>query len=72
MTYTVSITSQGQISIPADIRRALNLGKNKKAVEDYKGGKEESLQFLVGQVMAATKGRAKPDIARDTLKKLLK
>lgn len=32
MTYIVSITSQGQISIPADIRRALNLDKHKKAV----------------------------------------
>lgn len=32
MVYTVSITSQGQISIPAPIRRQLNLDKNKKAL----------------------------------------
>lgn len=32
MTYIVSITSQGQISIPVSIRRSLNLDKHKKAV----------------------------------------
>lgn len=30
MTHLVTITSQGQISIPAQIRRDLNLDKNKK------------------------------------------
>jgi len=48
------------------------ISKNQKAVEDFRGGKEASLQFLVGQVMAATKGLAKPDAAREILKKLLK
>lgn len=47
------------------------ISKNQKAVEDYKKGKEASLQFLVGQVMAATRGRAKPDTAREILKKEL-
>lgn len=32
MNYIVSITSQGQISIPADIRRALGFDKQRKAV----------------------------------------
>ncbi len=32
MVYTVSITSQGQISIPAPIRAALGLNKSKKAL----------------------------------------
>lgn len=32
MVYTVSITSQGQISIPAPIRRQLDLDRKKKAV----------------------------------------
>lgn len=37
--YTVTITSQGQITIPAKVRRQLNLDKSKKAtvrVEDNK------------------------------------
>lgn len=32
MTYTVSITRQGQISIPAPLRRKLGLDRTKKAL----------------------------------------
>lgn len=39
MTYTVSITSQGQISIPAKIRRELGLFKKKKALVSVEDGK---------------------------------
>lgn len=39
MTYTVSITSQGQISIPAKIRRQLGLNKTMRAVVSSQGGK---------------------------------
>ncbi len=45
--------------------------KNEKAVEDYKKGKQTVLQFLVGRVMAKTKGKAKPDIIIKILKKEL-
>lgn len=45
--------------------------KNQKVVEDYKKGKENALQFLVGQVMAKTKGKADPLIVNKLLKKLL-
>jgi aspartyl-tRNA(Asn)/glutamyl-tRNA(Gln) amidotransferase subunit B len=45
--------------------------KNQKAVEDYRAGKQNSIQFLAGQVMAATRGTANPDKARDLLKKNL-
>ncbi len=38
-----------------------------QAVEDYRGGKQESLKFLVGQVMRATKGRANPELANELL-----
>ena len=44
---------------------------NPKPVEDYKKGKETSLQFLVGRVMAATRGRAKPGAVQKLLKKFL-
>ncbi len=42
-----------------------------KAVEDFRAGKEESFNFLVGLVMKKTKGQAKPDVVKETLKKLL-
>ena len=45
---------------------------NQKAVEDYKKGKENALQFLIGQVMAKTRGKANPELLRQLLTKLLK
>jgi len=47
------------------------LGKNAKAVEDYKAGKQNSFTFLVGQVMAASKGKANPQSVAELLKKEL-
>jgi len=47
------------------------IAANPKAVHDYKGGKESSMQFLVGQVMAETKGKAKPEMVQTLLKKIL-
>ncbi|MBI2446903.1 MAG: Asp-tRNA(Asn)/Glu-tRNA(Gln) amidotransferase subunit GatB [Parcubacteria group bacterium] len=46
--------------------------ENQAAVSDYKKGKTASLQFLVGQMMKETRGRANPEIVADILKKLLK
>jgi aspartyl-tRNA(Asn)/glutamyl-tRNA(Gln) amidotransferase subunit B len=48
------------------------ISKNSKSVEDYKNGKENALQFLVGQVMAATKGKANPQAVREILINKLK
>jgi len=47
------------------------ISKNPKAVEDYKKGKENALQFLVGQAMAKTKGQASPEKLKELLKKYL-
>ncbi len=40
---------------------------NPHAVEDYKKGKEASIQFLVGQIMKETKGAANPEMVRALL-----
>jgi len=42
-----------------------------KVVEDYKKGKQNALQFLAGQVMKETRGRANPQTAQEMLKKKL-
>ena len=42
---------------------------NAKVVEDFKKGKSNAMQFLVGQVMAKTKGRANPSLAKEALEK---
>jgi aspartyl-tRNA(Asn)/glutamyl-tRNA(Gln) amidotransferase subunit B len=47
------------------------ISQNKKAVEDFKKGKENALQFLIGQTMAQTKGKANPQLVREILQKLL-
>ncbi|HLD38802.1 MAG TPA: Asp-tRNA(Asn)/Glu-tRNA(Gln) amidotransferase subunit GatB [archaeon] len=44
---------------------------NTKAVLDYKSGKQESFNFLVGQVMKKTQGRGDPETIRKLLKKLI-
>lgn len=47
------------------------IAKNPKPVEDYMAGKQNALQFLAGQVMAATRGTAKPEKVQELLKKML-
>jgi len=46
--------------------------KNQKQAEEYKAGKTNVLQFLVGQVMAATKGKANPKVLIEILTEVLK
>jgi aspartyl-tRNA(Asn)/glutamyl-tRNA(Gln) amidotransferase subunit B len=47
------------------------ISENAKVVEEYKAGKEASLQFLIGQIMKETKGSANPQKALELLKSLL-
>jgi aspartyl-tRNA(Asn)/glutamyl-tRNA(Gln) amidotransferase subunit B len=44
---------------------------NPAAVADYKSGKETAINFLKGQVMRSTKGKANPQVAEEALRKLL-
>jgi len=45
--------------------------ENPKAVEDYKKGKDASLQFLVGQVMKESRGKANPKVVGDIIRRIL-
>jgi len=47
------------------------ISKNPKAVSDYQRGKENALQFLIGQIMTQTKGKTNPEIVKKILKRLL-
>ncbi|MFA4817167.1 MAG: Asp-tRNA(Asn)/Glu-tRNA(Gln) amidotransferase subunit GatB [Parcubacteria group bacterium] len=47
------------------------LDANSQSVEDYKKGKQNALQFLMGKTMAASKGKANPKIVGEILKKKL-
>jgi aspartyl-tRNA(Asn)/glutamyl-tRNA(Gln) amidotransferase subunit B len=45
--------------------------KNEKAVKEYKNGKLTTIQFLVGQAMAISHGKASPEILRQLLEREL-
>ncbi len=47
------------------------IANNPKAASDYRGGKTNALQSLVGQVMKQTRGQAKADIVQTVLRKKL-
>ena len=47
------------------------LKSNVPVVNEYKAGKEQALQFLVGQAMKETKGSANPEKVQSLLKKIL-
>lgn len=46
--------------------------ENKKAVEDYKSGKQETINFLIGQVMKLSNKRANYQTTKELLQKELK
>lgn len=47
------------------------ISENPSVAEDYRGGKEAALQFLVGQGMKATKGAADPNALKELFQKKL-
>jgi len=63
----------GQISDTGEIEKIITvvLEKNQKSVEDYKAGKMQAFGFLIGQVMAATRGQANPKMVNEILREKL-
>ena len=57
------------VSEPGAIDEAVNeaINANPQAVESYREGDEKSLNFLMGQVMKKTQGKANPTVVRDLL-----
>ena len=45
---------------------------SRKSAEDFKGGKDNAVMFLVGKVMQKTKGRADPNKVNEMLREKLK
>jgi aspartyl-tRNA(Asn)/glutamyl-tRNA(Gln) amidotransferase subunit B len=63
----------GQVSdssaLEAAVRAAIEA--NPAAVADYRSGKATAINFLKGQVMKTTRGKANPATAEELLKNLL-
>jgi len=63
----------GQISDAPELETAVArvIAGNPAQVEQYRGGKQQVLGFLVGQVMKATGGRANPQLVNELLRAAL-
>ena len=72
-SHIVESRNLKQVSDEGELSKIVKkvIAENPKAAEDYKKGKGNSLQFLIGKVMAASKGQANPEVAKDLLMKLL-
>ncbi len=46
--------------------------ENPKVIEDYKSGRQEAINFIVGQVMRKSRGTAKPDAVKKLVLELIK
>lgn len=62
-----------QISDQEELERLIAevIKENPESADDYRGGKEKALGFLVGQVMRKTGGRANPQLVNEMLKRSL-
>ncbi|HTF56649.1 MAG TPA: Asp-tRNA(Asn)/Glu-tRNA(Gln) amidotransferase GatCAB subunit B, partial [Planctomycetota bacterium] len=63
----------GTVTDSGAIERAVDaaIAANPKAVADFRGGKDATIKFLVGQVMKVTKGRVKAPAVEELLRKKL-
>ncbi len=60
-----------QMSDASEIIKIANevLDENPKTIDQYKNGRTNVVDFLVGQIMKKTRGQANPTIARETMQK---
>ncbi|MDO5715154.1 MAG: Asp-tRNA(Asn)/Glu-tRNA(Gln) amidotransferase subunit GatB [Tissierellia bacterium] len=69
------IEEQGlvQISDESALEKMVDkvLEDNPQSIEDYRGGKDRALGFLMGQVMKASKGKANPQMVNQMLREKL-
>lgn len=72
-TYIMKDKELEQVSDEEQIEKVAKkvIEQNEKAVEDYKKGKENSIQFLVGGVMRETKGKVNPKELRKIILKII-
>jgi len=63
----------GQVSEEGELIKFIDevIKENPKPVSDYKQGKKTALQFLIGQVMRKTRGKANPRIVSSLLERRL-
>lgn len=72
-SHIIEEKNLGQMEDAGELEKIVDavIATNEKSAQDYKSGKQNALQFLVGQVMKETKGKANPNMARESLLKKL-
>ncbi len=69
--HIIAEKNLGQIEDDSEIEKIVEkaIADNPGPVEDYRKGKQNALQFLLGQVMKESRGKAQPKAALEILKK---
>ncbi len=72
-SHIVERLNLSQVSDENELEGAVDtvLLENEQSVADFRSGKQNALQYLMGQTMAKTKGKANPKMVLDLLKKKL-
>ena len=74
-THIIDEKGLSQINDQSEMEKIIEevIQENPKPVEDYRKGKENAFQFLIGKTMAKTKGKANPSLIKNILsEKLIK
>lgn len=69
-SHIIESKNLGQVNDEAALTAVVEqvVAEHQKSIEDYKNGKQAAFQFLIGQIMKETKGKANPQVVADMLK----
>lgn len=72
-SHIIDRLNLAQMSDAGELEKVVDsvLANNAQSVTDFKSGKQNALQFLMGQVMKETRGKANPPMVAEILKKKL-
>jgi aspartyl-tRNA(Asn)/glutamyl-tRNA(Gln) amidotransferase subunit B len=72
-SHIIDRLNLGQVNDSEALEKAVDavLERNEQSVADFKAGKQNALQYLMGQVMSETKGKANPQMVMELLRKKL-
>lgn len=72
-SHIVERLNLAQVSDTGELERVVDtiLAANQQSVADFKSGKQNAFQYLIGQVMKETKGKANPPVVAEILKQKL-
>lgn len=72
-SHIIDRLNLGQVNDSVALEKAVDavLERNEQSVADFKAGKQNALQYLMGQVMKETQGKANPPMVMELLRKKL-